>query len=295
MPADSTLLVRPRSSLGLKYVELTPGKSQGRARRARPSRCARRARRSSSWTTCSACSTTRRASASGTRSNGFGGGFAGRGPGREHRDRGVRAAAHRPRAGRAEPVRPRHAAQPLLRPRSARAAEEVAPVAEEQASLFVNLDTAFTAWASVARPFLQETISESLPSEQLAIEQFPRQRPFIRNNTAFFRELRPGVAVLPHAAPILADAFEAGTDVLPRTIQMNEDLGGRLREARRLRRRPDGARGRRPAHALAEPRCGRRSASSTPARRPATTRRSVSATSRACSPRATRTATTSAS
>jgi hypothetical protein len=106
----------------------------------------------------------------------------------------------------------------------ARAAEEVAPVAEEQASLFVNLDTSFTAWASVARPFLQETISESPPSERVAIEQFPQQRPFIRNNTAFFRELRPGVAVLPHAAPILADAFEAGTEVLPKTIQMNEDL-----------------------------------------------------------------------
>jgi hypothetical protein len=30
--------------------------------------------------------------------------------------------------------------------------------------------------------------------------------------------------VLPHAAPILADAFEAGTDVLPKTVQMNEDL-----------------------------------------------------------------------
>ena len=58
----------------------------------------------------------------------------------------------------------------------------------------------------------------------MAIEEFPRQRPFIRNNTAFFRELRPGVAVLPHAAPILADAFEAGTEVLPRTKQMNEDL-----------------------------------------------------------------------
>ena len=30
--------------------------------------------------------------------------------------------------------------------------------------------------------------------------------------------------MLPSAAPVLADAFEAGTDVLPKTIQMNEDL-----------------------------------------------------------------------
>ena len=58
----------------------------------------------------------------------------------------------------------------------------------------------------------------------MAIADFPKQRPFIRNQTALFRELRPGVAVLPAAAPILADAFEAGTEVLPKTIQMNEDL-----------------------------------------------------------------------
>ena len=103
-------------------------------------------------------------------------------------------------------------------------AEEAAPVAEEQASLFVNLDTSFTALATIARPYLQETISESPLSEAVAIREFPRQRPFIRNNTAFFRELRPGVAVLPRAAPILADAFEAGADVLPRTERMNEDV-----------------------------------------------------------------------
>ena len=32
------------------------------------------------------------------------------------------------------------------------------------------------------------------------------------------------MAVLPSAAPVLADAFEIGTNVLPKTIPMNEDL-----------------------------------------------------------------------
>ena len=89
-------------------------------------------------------------------------------------------------------------------------ATEVAPVAEEQASMFVNLDTTFTALASIARPFLQESISEGPPSEEVAIREFPRQRPFLRNNAAFFAELRPGVATLPHSAPILADALRRG-------------------------------------------------------------------------------------
>ena len=155
--------------------------------------------------------------------DGFGGGLAGRG-----QDINTAIEAFVPLLRNLEPVA-RNLSDPDTRldrffASLARAAEEVAPVAEEQASLFVNLDTAFTALATIARPYLQETISESPLSEQVAIRDFPRQRPFIRNNTAFFRELRPGVAVLPHAAPILADAFEAGTKVLPRTVRMNEDL-----------------------------------------------------------------------
>ena len=155
--------------------------------------------------------------------DGFGGGFAGRG-----QDLNLAIEEFVPLLSDLEPV-----ARNLSDPRTGldrffralgRAAGEVAPVAEEQASLFVNLDTSFTALASVARPFLQETISEGPISEEVAIRDFPRQRPFIRNNTAFFRELRPGVAVLPRAAPILADAFEAGTEVLPKTIRTNEDL-----------------------------------------------------------------------
>ncbi len=223
IPADSTLLVRPRSSLGLKYVELTPG--EGRAGLAAGSTIPLRQARPAVVELDDLFGMFDAKSRVGQRKalDGFGGGFAGRG-----QDLNAGIEAFVPLLSDLEPVA-RNLADPDTRLNRffaslARASAEVAPVAEEQASLFVNLDTAFTAWASVARPFLQETISESPPSEQVAIEEFPRQRPFIRNNTAFFRELRPGVAVLPHAAPILADAFEAGTEVLPRTKQMNEDL-----------------------------------------------------------------------
>ena len=223
VPADSTLLVRPRSSLGLKYIELTPA----RAARASPAgstmpvRQARPAVVELDELFDMFDDKTRVGSRNSL--DGFGGGFAGRG-----QDLNTAIEAFVPLVTDLEPVA-RNLSDPDTRLNRffaslARAAAEVAPVAEEQASLFVNLDTSFTAFASIARPFLQETISESPASEQVAIDEFPRQRPFIRNNTAFFRELRPGVAVLPHGAPILADAFEAGTEVLPKTIQMNEDL-----------------------------------------------------------------------
>jgi virulence factor Mce-like protein len=223
VPADSTLLVRPRSSLGLKYIELTPGAGQAGlpAGSTIPVRQARPAVVELDDLFAMFDDKTRVGSRNSL--DGFGGGFAGRG-----QDLNSAIEAFVPLLTDLEPVA-RNLSDPDTRLNRffaslARASEEVAPVAEEQASLFVNLDTSFTAFASIARPFLQETISESPESEQVAIDEFPRQRPFIRNNTAFFRELRPGVAVLPHGAPILADAFEAGTRVLPKTIQMNEDL-----------------------------------------------------------------------
>lgn len=223
IPADSTLLVRPRSSLGLKYIELTPG--QGRAGLPAGSTLPVRQARPAVVELDDLFSMFDDKTRVGSRNSldGFGGGLAGRG-----QDINTAIEALVPLLTDLEPVA-RNLADPDTRLNRffasiARAAEEAAPVAEEQASLFVNLDTSFTALASIARPFLQETISESPASEQVAIREFPRQRPFIRNNTAFFRELRPGIAVLPHGAPILADAFEAGTEVLPKTIPMNEDL-----------------------------------------------------------------------
>ena len=42
LPVDSTVLIRNRSTLGLKYLEITPGKSDEGIRPARPSRPPRR-------------------------------------------------------------------------------------------------------------------------------------------------------------------------------------------------------------------------------------------------------------
>jgi hypothetical protein len=223
LKADTTLLVRPRSAIGLKYVELTPGRGEQDlesgavipVRQARPAvvelddffnmfdEKARIGSRNSL--------------------NGYGGGLAGRGG-----DLNRAIAALGPLLRDLEPVAANLADSQTRLGRFfralGRAASEAAPVAETQAALFVNLDTTFTALASIARPYLQETISEGPPSEELAIREFPFQGEFLANNAAFFRELRPGIATLPHSAPILAEAFEAGTRTLPKTIPMNEQL-----------------------------------------------------------------------
>jgi virulence factor Mce-like protein len=223
LAADTTLLVRPRSAIGLKYVELSPG--DGSRELASGSTIPVRQARPEVVELDDLFNMFDEEARVGSRRSltGFGGGFAGRGS-----DINSAIPALVPLLRDLEPVATNLASPDTRLGRFFRAlaaaAGEAAPVAEEQAALFVSLDTTFTALASVARPYIQETISESPPSEQVAIEEFPKQRPFIRNNAAFFRELRPGVATLPSSAPVLASAFAAGTEVLPKTPPMNEDL-----------------------------------------------------------------------
>ena len=221
LPADSRFIVRSRSALGLKYVELTPG--EGRAGYKAGSTVP-----VSSFTETVEIDDFLNQFNEKTRTgiqrslNGFGPGLAGRG---EALNEAILEL--RPLLDDLEPV-----AANLADPetRLARlfselgdAAAETAPVAQTQAALFGNMATTFGALAGVA-PFLQDFISESPPTLDVGIREFPRQRPFLRNSAAFFRELRPGVRTLPASAPVLADAFRFGIQTLPRTPDLNRRL-----------------------------------------------------------------------
>ena len=223
LPAGSKLRVRPRSALGLKYIELQPGPEGGETLPAGSTIGVEDIRPTVELDEFLNMFDDKARVGQRNTLDGYGGGLAGRG-----QDLNSAIEALVPLLTDLEPVM-RNLSAPDTRlgrffKELGDAAEEAAPVAEEQGLLFVNLDISFTALAGIARPFLQETISESPLTEEVAIREFPLQRPFLRNNTALFRELRPGVATLPHSAPILADAFEAGSAVLPRTKQTNEDL-----------------------------------------------------------------------
>jgi virulence factor Mce-like protein len=103
-------------------------------------------------------------------------------------------------------------------------AAEVAPVSELQAQLFVNLDTTFGAFARVARPFIQETISKSPPTEDTTIRTLPRIRPFLAHTAGLFHDLAPGARAIRTTAPELAAAEVAGTPVLRDSPQLNNQL-----------------------------------------------------------------------
>jgi ABC-type transporter Mla subunit MlaD len=101
---------------------------------------------------------------------------------------------------------------------------ELAPVAEIQGRLFVNLDTTFGALANVARPFIQDAISKSPPTLDTAVSTLPTIRPFLTHGAELFSTLRPGAQSLRQTAPTLADAVEDGVPALQASPALNAEL-----------------------------------------------------------------------
>jgi ABC-type transporter Mla subunit MlaD len=99
----------------------------------------------------------------------------------------------------------------------------LAPVAQTQADMFVNLDKTFSALSQVT-PQIKQSIANGPPALDAAIQDFPEQRRFIANSADLFQELRPGVRALRTAAPDLADAFTVGERSLRRSVALNERL-----------------------------------------------------------------------
>jgi len=229
LPRDSKLLIRTKSALGLKYVELTRGRSGdgfGDGDTV-PLTAATPAPVEFDEFVNMFDDDTRAAMT--TNIDSFGEAFAGRGTSLNQA-----IAAFRPLLADIVPV-----AQNLSDPNTGLkrfvaelgdAAAEVAPAAEEQAQLFVNLDRTMAALREVARPYIQDSISKGPATLDEAIRSFPIQRPFLANSEGLFRELRPGVRALRTGAPILADAVEVGTPTLRRSVALNRRLEPLLRE-----------------------------------------------------------------
>jgi virulence factor Mce-like protein len=212
LPADSTVIVRSRSALGLKYLEIRPGSSPRGlpAGSLLPIKAARPEPVELDEVLDTFDSPTRVAIQTNLRE--FGNALAGRGA-----DLNSAIGELRPLVERLAPVA-RNLASPRTRlgrffPALAQAAAEAAPVAAEQGHMFVVLDQTFAALAGVA-PSIQETISEGPPTEDTLIDTGPRIRSFLAHSTGLFRDLRPGVRALASNAPALEAAAVAGAENL---------------------------------------------------------------------------------
>ncbi len=232
IPEDSTVLVRQRSAMGLKYLLLTPGDSgQGlKAGGTIPESQAEEPVDMDQWFNMFQ-EPVRRAIQKNLAE--YGGAFAARGA-----DINQILGDLPPLLEVAEPVA-RNLASEKTGLRGfvrglAQAAAEVAPVAETQADMFVQLDTTFTALAEVARPYIQDSISESVPTQQAVIRNGPRIRPFLLTSAKFMEKLRPGAKALGESAPITARSFDIGIPVLRSSPDLYNELAPTARSLRRF-------------------------------------------------------------
>ncbi len=236
LPVDTSFTIRPRSPLGLKYLEMVRGSSDravadghvfGEDQTAIPVQIDDFARMFDPETR----------SAMQHNIQGFGNALAGRG-------RALNSAlGELPRLfGHVAPVTRNLSDRRTRLGRLFRelrdAARVVAPVAETQADLFTRTAITFEALSSDTNA-LKETISRSHPAFQAGIDSFPVQRPFLTDSAALAREMQPVARDLRPALPEVNDAIETGIPVTRRSVGFYEDVKPTLVSLRELSRDPD--------------------------------------------------------
>lgn len=110
----------------------------------------------------------------------------------------------------------------------ARTAREVAPVAPAQAPLLRRLNGTLSALGGVADPKLQDAISTAVPLQGSVDRRLPATTALLRRTRRLLNDLRPGLRALRATAPELATTFARGTRTLPRLSQLTTRLTGAL-------------------------------------------------------------------
>jgi virulence factor Mce-like protein len=221
LPADTHAIVESVSAIGLKYLELEKGTS-GQKLNAGGTIPTSQTREPVNIEELFNMFDKKTRTAIKINTNNFGDGLAGRGLGLNNTIHELR-----PLVTKAIPVLHNLAApQTGLRELFValdRAASQAAPVAEAQANQYTDLDTFFTAWASVTKS-LEEATVEGPSSLQQATHSLPFEAPLIRNATEFMHLLRPSAAALVTVAPPLGHAFKEGAVNLAAATDLNSKL-----------------------------------------------------------------------
>jgi ABC-type transporter Mla subunit MlaD len=223
IPVNSTMIIRPRSPLGIKYLQIVPGDSSKgfKAGETIPVASARPEPVDIDEFFSMFDEKTRYA----IRQNeaGFGNAFAGRGPQLNAAFGSLRKLAESAQAPLANLVAPSTNFAGFWRALESFNAT-LAPVAEINGTLFIALDRTFAAFARVSRPFIQETIAKGPATLDTAIEDLPAINPFLESSEKFFTAFGPGAKALADSSPTLNAAEVAGIPVLKASPVFNAQL-----------------------------------------------------------------------
>jgi virulence factor Mce-like protein len=237
LAVDTRVAVRPRSALGLKYLELVPGSARRTFQDGDTVPLRNAGAGSPELEDVLSTFAPRTRVDAQTSLEGFGNAFAGRGA---QLNQAVREL--NPFLTHLGPVMrnlsdPRSELRRLV-PALGAAAAQVAPVAEVQARLFGELATTFAAINRDPEAF-QETLEETPPTLAAATASFRVQTPFLARFADVSRRLQPGAAELRRALPLVNDALRAGVPAFRRTPELATDLEQLLEALESLSENPN--------------------------------------------------------
>jgi len=223
IPNDSTIEVRPKSPLGLKYLQITPGTSKVgfKAGETIPVRYATPEPGDIDKFFDMFNAPTRKAIQRNLA--GFGNALAGRGPQLNEAIGALRGFIEQGAPAAATLASPSTNFAGFFKALEAFSAT-VAPVAQQQASMFVALDQTFAAFAHVSRPYIQETIEKGPGTLDAVNADLPQINPFLHDTARFFTALKPGAKALSETAPIIAASLKAGVPALNASPVLNNQL-----------------------------------------------------------------------
>jgi ABC-type transporter Mla subunit MlaD len=232
---DTQVTVRPRSTLGLKYLELRPGKhgrNVGEGGRLALKQSQPVVDLDEVVNTFDA--STRQALKVGT--GALGPGLTGRGISFNATLADAPSLFTHLDAVMANLGDPRTRLGRLI-PALERVASAVAPVSGRLGSMIESADVTFGALSEV-RERLGESVSELPATESQATHTLRVARPLLADATLLMRDARPGTRLLPTATLTLDDAIDTGIPVLRRALTLADDLKATLGAVETLSRDP---------------------------------------------------------
>jgi ABC-type transporter Mla subunit MlaD len=236
LAVDTRVAVRPRSALGLKYLDIVPGRSKKKLRAGDTLPISQAAPQAVEYEDVFSTFDKKTRDNSRTALKGYGDAFAGRGASINQAIQ-----AFNPFFKHLTPVM-----KTLSDPNTHlvdffkninQASAEVVPVAHVQAALFGKMAKTFDAFSACAK-CLQDTIQKSPPTLKAGADSFAAQRPFYAEFTSLSKDLRPTVATLHSKLGTINSALETGTPVLKRTPTLNNLTGDVFKALDDLGRNP---------------------------------------------------------
>jgi ABC-type transporter Mla subunit MlaD len=235
VPRDSKFRIRPRSALGLKYVELTRGTSRESFRDGETVPPAQASFSTELDEVYEMFDEPTREAAQGNL-RGFGDALAGRGS-----SVGRTLEELPPLMRSLEPVMATLGAEETDLDGFFRelgdAARIVAPVSEQNAALFTSMADTFEALGRDERA-LKDLIAKSPSTMDAGVASFRVQRPFLDDVTALSVDLAGATEELRGALPPVNRAVEVATPVQERAVRLNDELRKTLGAVRELAEAP---------------------------------------------------------